>query len=136
MSDTPAVPSEGSVLLGLQELAELRAQMEVVRLDYDAKRQQILSQVSDQLVDLDIEYKPIMNAAADKIVELEEMLKQAVMLRGASVAGDQLQVVYSKPKTTWDSAGLNGYAVAHPEILAFRKQGEQGTVSIQARRTK
>lgn len=32
--------------------------------------------------------------------------------------------VYNKGRVSWDSSGLNGYMVAHPEITAFRKEGE------------
>jgi len=136
MASEANVPSEASILAGLHELAELRAARDLLGLDYEAKRQAILAIVSGQLAEVEDEYAPNFRTVDEKIGELEEMLKQAALLRGASVAGEQLQVVVSKPRTTWDSAGLNGYAVAHPEILAFRKQGDASSVSIQARRTK
>ncbi len=122
--------------MGLHELAELRAQKEVARLDYEAKRQRVLDTIRQDLADLDAEYAPMWGVVDGKIAELEEMLKRAALMRKASVAGEQLQVVYSKPRSTWDGDKLDGYAAAHPEILVFKKVGEQGSVSIQARRTK
>jgi len=136
MANETNVPSEWAIRLGLEDLAQLRAQAELLRLDYQAKRERILDTVRQDLQDLDAEYDEPTRIVAEKIASQEDMLKKATLMRGETVAGEQLQVVYSKPKTTWDSAGLNGYAVAHPEILAFRKQGDQPSVSIQARRTK
>ena len=40
--------------------------------------------------------------------------------------GQFLQVVYTKPRVTWDAKALDGYAVDHPELFAFRKEGNAG----------
>ncbi len=37
--------------------------------------------------------------------------------------------IYSKGRMSWDGKRLDGYATAHPEILAFRSEG-QPSVSI------
>jgi hypothetical protein len=40
--------------------------------------------------------------------------------------------MYTKPRVTWDSKGIEGFSVAHPEINVFRKVGEP-SVSIKAK---
>ena len=49
----------------------------------------------------------------------------------ADLRGANLHAVYSKPRTSWDTKGIAGFAVAHPEILAFQKIGNP-SVRIQA----
>ncbi|MCG3145996.1 MAG: hypothetical protein HONDAALG_03775 [Gammaproteobacteria bacterium] len=43
--------------------------------------------------------------------------------RGATVKGAALSAVYAKGRVSWDNKALEGYAVAHPELLAFRSEG-------------
>ena len=50
-------------------------------------------------------------------------IKEEVLTRGESVTGDPLSAIWVKGRHTWDGKGLAGYAVAHPEILAFQKVG-------------
>ncbi len=115
----------------LFELHELKCAAEVTRLDYDAKRAAILAPVAAELADLDAEYAPLTAAAQARAAELEERIKAAVVEAGASVKGDALQAVYSKPRVSWDGKALEGYAAAHPEIVAFRTTGAP-SVSIRA----
>jgi len=58
------------------------------------------------------------------IAGLEAAIKLAVVAHGKSVKGDFLMATWNKARETWDSSGLAGYAVAHPEIDAFRKTGK------------
>ena len=61
--------------------------------------------------------------------EAEKNIKAAVMALEEPVKGERLQAVINKGRVTWDSKLLEGYAVAHPEIKAARKEGEP-TVTI------
>lgn len=115
----------------LDELHELKCAVEVTRLDYEAKRAAILAPVADDLSALDAEYAPLTAAASQRAADLEERIKAAVVEAGATVKGAALQAVYSKPRTSWDSKALEGYAAAHPEIVAFRSVGAP-SVSIRA----
>ena len=58
-----------------------------------------------------------------------EAIKLRVMEVRATMKRGPVQAVYTAPKTTWDGKQLQGYAAAHPEILAFRKIGSP-SVSI------
>ena len=64
-----------------------------------------------------------------EIEEIEANVKEAVLAKGETVKGSQMAAVWNKGKTSWDEKLLEGYAVAHPEILAARKVGKP-TVSF------
>jgi hypothetical protein len=77
-----------------------------------------------QLADIDAEFSDKLTALEPNIAALTDEIKAAVIENGASVKGDYLQAVYTSPRVTWDGKGIAGYAVAHPEINAFKKVGE------------
>lgn len=107
----------------LNQLAEFRAQNDLLLLDYNAKRAAILATIADELEALDAEYNPQFEAVTANTTALEAAIKSEVLSLGASVKGSHLQAVYTKGRTSWDTKGLDGYAVAHPEIQTFRKEG-------------
>lgn len=68
-------------------------------------------------------YSVTMSNNNSRYCELEEVVKIKTILRGETTKNGNVQAVYSKGRTTWDGAKLSGYAVAHPEIDAFKKVG-------------
>ena len=60
---------------------------------------------------------------------MEAEIKELVKATGATVKSTFLMAVYAKGRISWDAKGLDGYAVAHPEILYMRKEGDP-SVSI------
>ena len=115
----------------LNELHELKCAAEVARMDCEAKRAEILRPVADELAALEAEYSPLMASVNEKAAALEAQIKVAVVEVGASVKGSELQAVYSRPRVSWDTKALDGYAAAHPEICGFRTVGAP-SVSIRA----
>ena len=113
----------------LDELSEVRAAADVTRLDYEAKRREILAKVQDELTALDAEFAPMLEAANMRVAELEADIKARVLEFGSSVKSTILHAIFSKGRVTWDAKALDGYAAGHPEIAAFRKEGEP-SVSI------
>jgi hypothetical protein len=87
--------------------------------------------VRAELDALTAEYQPLIDVSEDRIAALTEEIKQEVTRHGASVKGAHLYAVYSKGRVTWDNKGLDHYAVEHPEVMRFRKQG-QPTVSLRS----
>lgn len=63
------------------------------------------------------------------IEDLEAEITAAVLEMGETVKTDHISAVWNKGKTTWDGRLLEGYALAHPDILAAKKVGEP-TVSF------
>ena len=64
------------------------------------------------------------------VAELKAQITELTLVEQSTLRGQYYMAVYSKPRVTWDTKGLDGFAVAYPEILAFRKEGEKGSVSF------
>ena len=111
------------IVAKLEELTELKAAAEITRLDYEAKRDEILKAVQAELEALEAEYAPLLEAAAARISALELEVKDEVLQHGASVKGGGWYAMYSRGRVTWDNKALDSYARAHPEIIRFRKEG-------------
>ena len=81
-------------------------------------------------------YEELYLELAPKIALLEklkERIKSEVLLIGESASHGKVKATYKKGYTrvTWDSKGLDGYAVAHPEVRALREEkGYGASVSV------
>jgi hypothetical protein len=117
-------PRREHVAEKLERLSNLRGAAEVARLNYEAKRAEILKQVQTELDALDSEYKPVLEAAEENIAGLENEIKTDVLLYGESISGGMYRASYTQGRVSWDNAGMTKYAASHPEILQFRKQGQ------------
>jgi len=122
-------PSRGHVAGKLERLTNLRAAIDVARLDYEAKRAGILKQVQAELDALDSEYEPLLESAEENIAALETEIKTDVLLYGESVQAGTYKAVYMQGRVSWDGEGMAKYAASHPDVVRFRKQG-QPTVSL------
>lgn len=96
--------------------------------DYEAKRQAIMAQVKAELDALAEEFAPLMAAATDSRDAAKATAVDAVRAVGETVKGARLMMVWCKPRETWDTKALAGYAAAHPEIERFKKNshGQDG----------
>jgi len=109
----------------LDRLSEMQAQADVMRLHFDELRKSIMTpEIQQALADIAAEESTALDALNGGIAELTAEVKADVTNFGATVKGDYLMAVYNKARVTWDNKGLDGFAVAHPEIAAFRKVGE------------
>ena len=115
----------------LDELSDVRAALDVARQDYETKRFEILRTVQAELDALTVEYQPLFDTSEERITVLTEEIKRQVLDHGASVKGAHLHAVYARGRVTWYTQGLDRYAVEHPEVIRFRKQG-QPSVSLRA----
>ena len=69
------------------------------------------------------------SALLQEIEVLSKEITVEVLEKSETVSTEKMSVIYCKGKTTWDGKLLEGYAVAHPEILAAKKIGKP-TVSF------
>jgi hypothetical protein len=114
----------------LNELSELHAQRDLLELDRKAAVDSVLTpEIRQQLADIDAEFADKGQTVTDKIAVLEKEVKGRVTEFGETVKGAHLMAVYSL-RTSWDTKRLEGYAAAHPEVLALRKQ----SVSVSLRK--
>jgi hypothetical protein len=106
--------ASGTLQERLDALAELRDLRSRQVLDLRAKINRLETEIAART--------EIVNGT---IAALEEMIKAECLAQKHATKGTKgLQVVYSKGQTLWDSKGLEGYAVAHPEINQFKKDGK------------
>jgi hypothetical protein len=76
------------------------------------------------LADLEAEFADKSFTVRANCAELEDQIKRDILEYGASVKGTFLHAIWMKGRVSWDGKSLDGYMAAHPEISAFRKEGE------------
>lgn len=116
----------------LDQLADLRHALDSIRLSkQDAVDAAIPPEVKADLAAIDLEYAPMIEEAEARCAALEQQVKTEVLAHGATVKGARVQAVYIRGRVTWDAKALDGYAMDHPELFVFRKEGAP-SVSIRA----
>jgi 5-methylcytosine-specific restriction endonuclease McrA len=114
----------------LSELSELHAQIEALELQKQARIDEILTpEIKSKLDAVESEFAGLIRSVEENIQVAKERIKPSVLRFEATVKGTSLQVVYYKGRVSWDTKSLDAYAMSHPEILQFRKQGKP-TVSF------
>jgi hypothetical protein len=131
LGKTNGRPSREYVAEKLERLSNLRNAAEFTRLDHETKRAEILKQIQAELDALDAEYEPVLEAAQENIAALENEIKTDVLLFGESVSGGMYRACYTQGRVSWDNEGMAKYAMLHPDVLQFKKQG-QPSVSLRA----
>jgi len=86
-------------------------------------------EVVKALADIDAEFDMEARHVDSNITEREGEVRMAVLTFGDTIKAAYGRATWNKPRVTWDNKGLDGYAIAHPEINVFRKVGEP-SVSI------
>jgi hypothetical protein len=124
-------PTREHVAEKMERLTNLRGAADVARLNYEAKRAEILKQIQAELDVLDSEYKPVLDAAEENIAALENEIKTDVLVYGESISGGMYRASLTQGRVSWDNEGMAKYAASHPDVLEFRKQG-QPIVSLRA----
>lgn len=117
-------PAQEKVVSKLRRLGDLRAAADIARMDYEAKRAEVMKKVQAELDAIDVEFRPVLDAAEENAAALEAEIKNDVLLRAESLRGGPYQAVYVKGRVSWDTKGVEGYARSHPELLKFRREGQ------------
>ena len=121
---------ESAIIAKLDTLAAANDQLRQLTTDLSLRKNSLITpEIREQMDTLDAEVGPLIEAAGKVAGALEAEIKAVVLDRQASVKGSFLHAVWSKGRVTWNSDSLEGYALAHPEILNFQKVG-QPSVSI------
>jgi hypothetical protein len=114
---------KNNAISDLNKLAKIQEELKSLH----AESESIIGNALLNNPDLNAEY----NKTDAKINELKTMesviideIKSGVVLLKESVKGSTLHAVYNKGKTSWDTKGLEGYSLAHPEINIMKKIGE------------
>ena len=116
----------------MRQLENARAGLDTLIAARDTlKDEAVPANVKAALAEIDEEFAPLIDTATGAYAEAESAVKAAVAEHGATVKGQFLQAVWNKPRVTWDAKALDGYAINHPELFAFRTEGKP-SVSIRA----
>lgn len=109
----------------LKQLAELQALSDLLALERQEAIDRILTpEIKTAIAGIEVEFSDKIGAALSSIEAIKAEIKADVLAFGATVKADRLQAVWMKPRVSWDARALDGYAVGHPELFAFRKEGE------------
>jgi len=109
----------------LDELVNLRAACDALTL----QKQELIDlvipfDIKAKIADIEAEFVEKVATASEKSSNFEGEIKQAIISHGQSVKGAYLHAIFMKGRVSWDNKGLDGFMIAHPEIVAFRKEGE------------
>lgn len=121
-----------AIILKLDTIAQLRKDAEIV----EAQREEFLKeQLGHEAYLKYCGYEVAKQAIQEAEKTIAEETKEMVLAIQETVKGAELQAVVNSGRVTWDSKGLEGYAVANPAVLHFRKVGE-ASVTIRANTNK
>jgi hypothetical protein len=101
-----------------EALKSIQAQMQT------AIDEAIPEEVKAKVADIEAGYNDQIGIAQTNIASVAADIKAAVLAFGQSVKSERKNAVFSKGRVSWDTKGLDGFAVANPAILAFRKEGK------------
>lgn len=93
--------------------------------------QELPPDVVQALADIDSDFDAEEAAAREEARLLRERIVEMTKEHGASVKGKLHHAVYSK-RTKWDGKKLDGFAMAHPEILEAKTE----TIGVSIRKVK
>ena len=108
----------------IEEYSRLSAGIDDIRAQKQALIERIMTpEIREQLAEVDAEFDPKVADLKRTLSILEAQIKEQVLIAGKTVKGSLHQFVFSKPRVSWDTKALDGYALAHPEIAQFRTEG-------------
>lgn len=116
----------------LNKLSEAEAYVDTAHLKKQEAIDGVLTpEIKMQLDAIDVDFDGNTEHAREEINKLRSDIKDAVEAHGSSVKGEHRHAVFSR-RSTWNGKKLEGFALAHPEILAAKKE----SISVSIRKTK
>ena len=85
--------------------------------------QAIPEEVQKQLEEIKAEYQPMIEQVQAALAYTKERIEQQVLDATTTWKGTRYMAVWNKGRETWDGHALDGFAMAHPEILQAKKIG-------------
>ena len=83
----------------------------------------IPAEVKAQLEEIKAEYQPMIEQAQTALAETKAEIEEKVIKTAFTWKGTRFMAVWNKGRETWDGKALDGFAMAHPEILQAKKIG-------------
>lgn len=108
----------------IEKYSDLGFGIDAINQEKQALIDQVLTpEIKEKLAEIDAEFDPKAEDLAQQKSMLEADIKMEVLQAGCTVKGTYHSFVWSKPRVSWDTKALDGYAAAHPEIAQFRTEG-------------
>ena len=108
----------------IEQYSNLTFGIDAIGQEKQALIDQVLTpEIKEKLAEIDAEFDPKVDELAQQKSMLEADIKHEVLSAGRTVKGTYHSFVWSKPRVSWDTKALDGYALAHPEIVQFRAEG-------------
>lgn len=104
-----------------QELAEARESAK------HEKAALLTAEQVEKFAEIDARLSAIESELAHRDESARSRVKVFVLASGKKVRGSHFQAFVTS-RTSWDTKGLNGYAVANPDVLAFRSESQSVTI--------
>ncbi len=117
--------TEAELKAQLAAIYDLRCKTDALRLRQEEEKALVIpAEMLTLLRSIDAEYDVLHAEAQAQLAAAEAAVKLAVTQYGNTVKTPHLQAVYVKGRVTWNPEALDGYALAHPELYAFRTEKE------------
>ena len=114
----------------IEKYSDLAFGIDAINQEKQALIDQVLTpEIKEKLAEIDAEFDPKAEQISQQKSMLEAEIKQEILNAGRTIKGTFHSFVWSKPRVSWDTKALDGYATAHPEIAQFRSEGA-ATVSV------
>jgi len=108
----------------IEKYSDLAFGIDAISQEKQALIDQVLTpEIKEKLAEIDAEFDPKVDEIAQQKSMLEAAIKQEILQAGRTIKGTYHSFVWSKPRVSWDTKALDGYAAAHPEIQQFRIEG-------------
>lgn len=108
----------------IEKYSDLAFGIDAISQEKQALIDQVLTpEIKEKLAEIDAEFDPKAEEIAQHKSMLEAEIKQEILEAGRTIKGTYHSFVWSKPRVSWDTKALDGYAAAHPEIQQFRVEG-------------
>ncbi|MFA6691533.1 MAG: hypothetical protein WCR98_06085 [Saccharofermentanales bacterium] len=108
----------------IEKYSDLTFGIDAIGQEKQALIDQVLTpEIKEKLAEIDAELDPKVDEISQQKSMLEAEIKQEILQAGRTIKGTFHSFVWSKPRVSWDTKSLDGYAAAHPEIAQFRMEG-------------
>ena len=108
----------------IEEYSRLTAGISDIEAQKQALIERVLTpEIKDLLAEIDAEFDPKIAELNMTLSILEAQIKAQVLEAGRTIKGSLHSFTFSKPRISWDSKGLDGYAAAHPKFCTSAKSG-------------
>ncbi len=109
----------------LDGLTELQAKRDFIRLQKEKVIKENVPEEALKLIsDIEAEFDGYFEAIDRDKKKKKKQIKEVVIETGETISGEGFRANYCSGRVSWDTKGLEGWAVEHPEVYVFQKVGK------------